>query len=447
MGYCRNLMVFAVFFALISAFMYIAQAEIRQITVEPMKSTAFGFEVKNNNSQPTVYTMYFKGLYLWLVLVDSQIVLSPGESRKVSVVAFPDYRISGQFPIEIVAESRFDKITSNFVLNVPELQAPPQLENSVNSVSFDERGFQIYLYCQEPLNLTVSIFRDGVFVDGVSGQVGPGSQKITRALSFRPGNYSAKYELRRNNETLFSGEKAYVKAYVPQIVMQELVNDSFFKSVTTIKLTNNGTMPDKAVYEIGAEKYLEPFLSSSEPFEAINNGGSIVNHWEFMLEAGESKTFNYTYSYTYGFIAVFVVLAGIIALYFLMNRGMHIKKSVAAGPGGIKSSSEVKVYLEVSNRTGRRIKDIMIEDYVQPLFKIRKNFTGIAPSGFYRKGDDIRIAWKIPKIEPNESRVFTYTLVPKVGLGSGYSFSKAKLTYRIGSYRRIVMSNSARSEK
>jgi hypothetical protein len=101
----------------------------------------------------------------------------------------------------------------------------------------------------------------------------------------------------------------------------------------------------------------------------------------------------------------------------------------------------MKVYIEITNQRGQRINDISVEDYVQPLFRIKKEFSGVTPKGFYRRGDDIKIVWRIPRIEPKETRVFTYTIVPKVGLGGKYSFSLAKLSYRVGNFRRKVYSN------
>jgi hypothetical protein len=405
-----------------------------------MKSTPFNFELTNTNPEPTTYSLYVKGFFTWLAFTNSQISLKSGETRNFTLIGAPDLRVTPQvYSAQIMAESSFNTISHTVAIEVPDL-SKPESRYEIHQVSFDEKGIRLLVYSQEPLTISVDLYKDGLKVDNFSSILDAGEAIFEKNIDFEVGNYTANITIMKGGNVIYLGEKHYEVPFVSQVKVYESTKDSYLWSVTTVRIVNSGKQIEKKSYELAAENFVEPFLSSSDYFVKTNIGGTIVNRWEFFVEAGQTKIFTYTYNYTYAFAIIFAAILCVAAIFLALRKEVVIKKTVS-GSKGIKGEHEMKVYIEITNQRGQRINDISVEDYVQPLFRIKKEFSGVTPKGFYRRGDDIKIVWRIPRIEPKETRVFTYTIVPKVGLGGKYSFSLAKLSYRVGNFRRKVYSN------
>jgi len=441
---CKGLIVFSLLFLLICPYTQAleAQNEKKWLTVEPMRSTPFSFELKNSNNLSTTYSLFVRGNFVWLIFPNSQITLGPGEHKTFTLIGFPDTTTTPQvYPAQIIAMSELDTITYNVVMDIPALNRPVESKYEIRSVSFDERGFRFLAYSQEPLNLSVEIDKDNLLFDNFSTLLEAGEATFEKKLSLAPGNYTARIIATKGDKIIYSDKKTYEKRFESGIRVTESTLDSILWSVTTVKITNYGNIVEKKAYDIETEQFVDPFLSSIEPFARVPNNGNIIHRWEFSLEPGQAKEFTYTYNYSYAFAIAFVVVLCTAAVVIVLRREVVVKKALMGGIKGIKSDHELRISIEIMNRTGRTIKDVSLEDYMQPLFKIKKSFAGPAPVGFYRKGDDIKIVCKIPEIAPKESRVLAYTIVPKVGLGGSYAFSRAKLTYKIGNFRRVALSN------
>jgi hypothetical protein len=462
MASSKDFIVFSLLFLLICPFIAAAEAQTEKnwLTVEPMKSTPFSFELKNSNPNATTYSLFLKGTFEWLIFPNSQISLSPGETENFTLIGSPDFTVAPQlYPAKLMAWSELDNVEYDLILDVPALNKPQEPKYNIRLVTFDENGFKFLAYSQEPLNLTVEIETENLQKEhqpyaGFSAILDAGEATLERKINFEPGpnsepvNYTANITVLLGGKIIYHDEKSYEKKFESRLKVSESTQDSFLWSVTTVTIANSGNEAEYKSYDLEAEAFAEMFLSSSESFARIpQESGSIINRWEFLVAGNSARTFTYAYNYSYAFMIILIAILGIAAVIIVLRKGVVLKKTVLGSVKRIKTDNEIRIGIEIANRTGRTVEDVTLEDYIQPLFKIKKSFLGMAPSGFYRKGDDIKIVWKIPKIEPKETRVFTYTIVPKVGLGGSYSFSNAKLTYKIGNFRKIVLSNHARLGK
>ncbi|MGC9310439.1 MAG: hypothetical protein ACP5E4_01810, partial [Candidatus Aenigmatarchaeota archaeon] len=163
--------------------------------------------------------------------------------------------------------------------------------------------------------------------------------------------------------------------------------------------------------------------------------------WEFEVRPGETKILSYSYNYSLPFVLVLLTLIFLSALYFISKKDILVKKAFVGKAHQIKEGQPLKICVEVINRTRFELTDLVIDDFVQPLFRLEKEFSGVSPTRLSRKGDDIKITWSVARLEPKETRVFTYKITPKVGIGGAYSFSLARVIYRSNNIRKVAYSD------
>ncbi|MBN2094665.1 MAG: hypothetical protein JW727_01325 [Candidatus Aenigmarchaeota archaeon] len=425
----------------------IAEDSESWVKVDPLKSTSFKVTLANPSDSPVVYSLFVKGWFVWVFITDSQVVLEPGEMREVSIVAAPDLSVAPDiYALDIMATSRLDNLSRHILLEVTKLNVPEEPKSELLGAKFDQNGFKLDVYTTEGLALEAVLSLNNTPIEEFTELIGPGRDSFSNLPDFEglgTGTYSMSYAVRKDETALFSGQESYYWQYGSKLQVYEETKDSLLASVTTVTLVNNGRGTETKIYELETESYLEPLISSSEPFTKVREGGVTKYIWELSVSGGQTRTFTHQYNYHLIFIGFFVAICLVVLLAMILRTEVEVKKSVMGKIVHIKSDTEIRICLEVTNRSWREIRDLTIEDFVQPIFRIKRRFSGVEPVGFYRKGDDIKIVWKIPSIQPREARVFTYTIVPKVGLGGTYQFNIAKVTYHAGGVRKAVYSNQA----
>lgn len=408
------------------------------ITVEPEKSTAFEFFVENPSNEPVIYSIYIKGWHPWLMIVDSQVLLEPSETRPVTIIAFPTSQISaGIYPLEIIAESNADRQTDTVSLDILPLGTPPVIKFA----TLDEDSLEISARLTEPLELKVWLYRDGQILREFTRSFSAGDNVFEESLSLGPGNYSAEIRLQKSGEIVYSDTLTYVKEYVSTVEVSEVEWDYLVWSGRKIAFYNKGTVSEVRDYSVEVSQSQEPFFKSSDSPTITTQNGTRIYSWELLIGPGEEKVLSYTYNYTIFLLLVLLSVFFATALYSISRKDVMVKKAIVGrGLGSIKGDQEIKICLEVINRTRKEVNNLTVEDFVQPLFKLSKDFS-VKPRTLSRVGDDIKMTWHIARLEPKETRVFCYKIVPKIGLGGEYSFAVARLKYSAGELKKSVFSN------
>jgi hypothetical protein len=407
------------------------------ITVEPEKSTAFYFSVENPNKEPAIYTLYIKGWHNWLTLRDSQVLLEPGERLSVAVIATPRAGDApGTYPLEIISESRFDKKTQEIILELLPLGAQPV----VTFASFSDSGISISAYLSEPLELKVQVYSEGLIIREFSKSFLAGSNSFNEPVRFGPGEYRAEFKLLRNGAAVYTDTLLHTQLSATYVEVKEESWDYIVWSGLKATFTNKGPNLEQRAYSVFVKASKDPFFKPSEgSLKSVSEGGYMYT-WNFVLAPGEEKTINCAYNY------LFLLLLAVLALFFgvmaysVSKKDIALKKSLMGKVSRIKGDEEIRVCLEIINKTNKEIASISLEDFVQPLFRIKNEFS-VKPAKITRKGDDIKLTWHIGRLEPKETRVFVYSIVPKVGLGGEYSFSLSRVIYPANGFKKTVLSN------
>jgi len=93
----------------------------------------------------------------------------------------------------------------------------------------------------------------------------------------------------------------------------------------------------------------------------------------------------------------------------------------------ISEGSEFTVGVEVKNSTGREINNLVVKDFIPTVFTA-KDAQGIRADK--RKTDfGTTLTWRISSIRNGEERLFSYKIVPVLGVGGQMSIPSASVTY------------------
>jgi hypothetical protein len=96
--------------------------------------------------------------------------------------------------------------------------------------------------------------------------------------------------------------------------------------------------------------------------------------------------------------------------------------------GPITYEREIPIILDVTNKTSRELKNVVVHDFVPPLARVVKAFDTFPPRIKETK-EGTRILWKVGTLRPHEERILTYKIRPIVEVIGTLKLPKAYMYY------------------
>ena len=185
-----------------------------------------------------------------------------------------------------------------------------------------------------------------------------------------------------------------------------------------ITLRNNGNLENTETFTFDVGLFARIF-TSTDPAAEYEGGEA---QFTLTLGPGESVDLTIITDYRTTFWAILIVLAlvGIVYLLYLALRSPVIldKKAVVVGErdGG---TSEVKILINVKNRSRKAIENITLLDRIPGITEIEREFSigTLKPKKIVRhpkKGTLIK--WEFPSMDAFEERIITYRIHSKLGI-------------------------------
>ncbi|MBI2564987.1 hypothetical protein HYV79_03295 [Candidatus Woesearchaeota archaeon] len=205
-----------------------------------------------------------------------------------------------------------------------------------------------------------------------------------------------------------------------------------------VKLTNTGNIQRTGKFSESASS-LGSLFTSTDP-EVQRLSGKYA--WSVDLTAGESKTINIYKNY-WPLIIFLLIIAGSIATYSVLRSQLVVKKQariVSTKEGGIL---EMKVLLNVKNRSQQSVNSVKILDLVPNLavFQEEKQIGTISPASIKTLEKGTLLKWVIESLEPGEERIIQYKIRNKVAMLEGILLPVAVAKYSVKGITRSVKSN------
>jgi len=223
----------------------------------------------------------------------------------------------------------------------------------------------------------------------------------------------------------------------PTIELQE----AFLKTTRLITLTNNANviLMEPYAFPVG---WFAGIFTSTDP-DARREDSDLV--WDVKLNIRHSMIVRVTTNYRP--LAIAIILAGIIlVLYFVFRSPLTIKKSatvLSTKEGGI---SELKILLELKNRSSKPVHSATVVDLVPRIAELLKEYDigTLTPSKVVRherKGTIIK--YEVGDIMPYEERVISYKVRSALSILGGVSLPVAVSRFTTATGKERTTSSNA----
>jgi hypothetical protein len=215
----------------------------------------------------------------------------------------------------------------------------------------------------------------------------------------------------------------YEVASYGQLTPSIEVIKSFLKRTRIITLTNEANILLEEPFAYAMPWYARIF-TSTDPDARVEDGNLV---WDMKINVGNSRQVRVTTNYVP--LAIIIILAAILTIvYYVFRSPLVIRKSavvLSTREGGI---SELKILLELKNRTNSMLREVSVIDLVPRIAEMLKEYdigtlTPVSVMRNERKGTIVR--YNIGDIMPREERVISYQVKSSLSILGGVSLPEA----------------------
>ncbi len=218
------------------------------------------------------------------------------------------------------------------------------------------------------------------------------------------------------------------------------IKKEFLKTTYSLEVTNAGNKLRRDIYrrETG---YIQNIFVGAEPKAAKVAGGL---EWELELEAGESIDIEYRVNYQPLFAIIIILLVAGLA-YYLFRSPVSINKSasvISTREGGI---SELRIILEIRNRSKSTVKNIRLIDMVPRIAEHLKQYdpgTLKPDKTIQHEKKGTLVKWHIEELPAHEERVISYKIRSKLSILGGVTLPVAVAKFETVKGDRTTQSNA-----
>ena len=227
------------------------------------------------------------------------------------------------------------------------------------------------------------------------------------------------------------------------------VKKGFFTSRTTIGVKNNGNSKGTEIVRFKVTSFSSAFTKTQPNayYTKDKTGKYLV--WKVELKPKEKTTI--IIEQNYWSLVIFVILACALYLiyYYILRNPISVKKRalvVKLREGGI---SELKVFINVKNRTGKTIKKVVVIDKLPKIAEVEKSLHAgtLKPTKIIRhstKGTIIK--WELGNLEKYEERILHYRVKSKLSILGWFKLPATAVKFRIKDKEYIIKSNEVKLE-
>ncbi|MCK4730619.1 MAG: hypothetical protein KAT28_04835 [Candidatus Aenigmarchaeota archaeon] len=416
---------------------------LETVTIQQGEFKELLFEINNTCDEPLRYSIYSIGWYPWILFSYSQILIQPGESEEISIFLQPSTVIEeGDYYIKLIAKSRIDEMEKYLKIIVTDLKKP-----EVKEFVCDGRNLGLVINSEEDFGLILEIYKEDHLIKRIEENISVGENSFTFPLDSEYGDYVAKVSFLKGAMAIDRINKSYSIQYLEGVKQESDIVESrsdwnyYLVSGSRIVFDNKGRTTENKKYSVLVDKSTDSFFTATDYKEKLVEGNSYKYVWEFVLLPNQKYIISYSYNYSLFLILCLAIISFVVLFGRSVRMEVKVKKSLTKRIDKLKEGKKITICIEIINKTKHELSNVLIEDYVQPIFKLNKEFTGIRPDKIIKIGAKDKLIWKISRLEPKETRIFAYTIIPRVGLIETYSFSLAKVKYKIKDLVKEVFSN------
>ncbi|MBI4162411.1 MAG: hypothetical protein HY513_01900 [Candidatus Aenigmarchaeota archaeon] len=239
------------------------------------------------------------------------------------------------------------------------------------------------------------------------------------------GDYSVDTTLMHLADARLVKQSFYVSKR-PVLKEERSKSSLIFGYKTEINVKNVGNAPASDIPVTDTISGFESAFMSSDKKPVVN--GTKYTWNIISLQPGEEAVISYAVDYSplYLFIIAIIVL---LYLYFFKMRTVRVRKNVLQKKH-IEEGEEFTIGVEIKNYSGKRVEELLVEDFVPTMFKVKE---GSGPKATMKKSSvGTELVWKLSGMYHGEERVVSYKIVPAFGVHGKIRLPRASVKFKLG---------------
>lgn len=429
-------------------------ARVVENTITSEEKATFELSITNNENVVQSYTIYsLTGGHGWSVdptpLSDKVIEdLAPNEEYKTTVEAWPLESFEpGIYYVNIIVDSdlgeSYEVPLKVYVSSTEPVEYLPAITVDIEMNSeMDAHNVQSVLIHVEngnPLDLSQLEVEVQCEIDAFNTlrQVDLGSLE-SKTIEFtveldpfqQPKDYVAFFTFRKEGEIIKVVEEDFEVITQTTPFTYEVVEESvFLKKYQAFNLENTGNVENTQTFFYPVSDFAALFLKSDAAIDERN--GQKYLSWEITLEPQEETYVNAIYNYRILFyIGVFFVL--LLLFYLFVRSPIAVHKGAVTTEGKEGALHEIKIALEVKNKTRKSINDVNVTDVIPGIANLEKclDLGTLKPQQVLNTKQGTKIVWNLPELEAKEHRIITYKIRTKLNVLGTFKLPRAVVEFK-----------------
>ena len=426
--------------------------------ISPSEKAEFQIKITNHLGERQRFSLYSfdQG---WNVdpspLKDKIVEVGVGSSHTVTFFAQPTEPFSpGIYYVSVTVESDHGEsqtipmkiyLGSDKPINyLPSIRSELDMDDKINPN--EPLSIKLFLENRNPLdlrNMTVKIQSDmAEFAKEVNIDLPPLDKKtvefsVTPNKHQQPKKYTLFFVFEHKGQVIkVIDKKIDVLTIIPDFTTELAEESIFLKKFMQLTITNEGNVLNTQEVKLPISFWQSLFTTSDASLRVIDGQRHLV--WEYPLDPGGSEVVNFTTNYRVMFYTLFIILL-LVIFYFSVRSPVELfKKAVATKSGDSGALSEIKVTLELRNKTNRTLKNISVIDLVPAIANVEKSLElgTLKPHDIKHTKSGTRVVWTLTEIDGHEHRIITYKLRAKLNILGTFSLPRAQVKYVRGKKRK-----------
>ena len=431
-----------------------------QRTFKANESASFELEIKTDSPQEEIVEVYSTDV-LWDVRAEAQLKVAAGETLKTNVIITPLNLNPGSYNIPLDFKRTGSQEVQRKSVHV-ELQSPipsdasylpgvrgvvsiePQIdprENVTVKLSLENQNMRTL----DRVDVRV---RSNVINKDYSTTLGPLEKKTLKFIANIDPKTSPQKDGLRISILVPEKDKTYSFELLPvsyEIIQYGYVVPTVVSEKSFLRRTDNITLHSDSNKNLG-HVYRVPtwfgkrWFMTADPRPMLQDGELV---WDVAIDPGSSVNIVLVYNYRPLFW-IFLVIVVVLGAYFVFRSPLRVEKRavvVKTHEGGI---TELKVIIELVNRSGKIVRHVKVLDLVPHLAEVVQEFSGtvLAPSKIMpNESRGTLVRWDIDMMEQKEHRILMYRLRTKLGVLGGLTLPVTAVHFAIDGHGRETSSN------
>jgi len=417
------------------------------------ETAEFNLSITNNADVSQSYTIYsLTSGQGWAVdpypLSDKVVEdLAPGESYTTSIRGWPledfepgiyylnvqidgDLDESYEIPLKVYFSSAEEP--SYF----PSLNVEIDIEDEIDPQ--EVQSVLIHLENRNPLNLTGLVIKLQSEAEGFNTEREIDLLPLeSKTLEFtvemdpfqQPKDYYLFVTFEMYGETVKVEEVKFEVVSLETPFGYELEEDTIFlKKFQSFVIENDGNSENTQQFKYQINGFQALFVKSEG--EVLRENGNTYLVWDLELEPGEAAVVQATYNYRLLLYLGIFFLAFLI-FYFFVRSPIMIRKGVVTTEGSEGALNEIKIALEVKNKSNKSVNDLTVTDTIPGIANLEKSLDlgTLKPQQVLNTKQGTKIIWNLAELEAKEHRIITYKIRTKLNVLGTFKLPRAVVEF------------------